>query len=456
MSEPTNSVVQHFDALPKQGPKLIFEIGVGQLSTCRTIQWINRGVKVVMFEPNPENYQQLVAAFRNKPNVEIYNVALSNFEGETELVLDGDSSYLNGIASPSAIGTPQSQTEQKKRIKVPVKTLASFDRGDIDLLLIDTEGSEFDIISKMISRPNVISVETEMHNDQVNYTNPNLEKIRGWMAENGYLFAKQDDADSWYIRKTERAKIAGMAPPSKALPPLITEDGSKHFLECLVASVGCGDVLDKTLRFNTRHFDHFIVVTTPEDAKTREVCAKHGVTCVLTDAFYHNGAKFDRAKAREVAITHLKYGQFVLLLDADILLHVNFRECLSTVRINPDRMYGAERIHVTKPIHIKLMTEGRLCGPIHANEWGFGYFQLFHMRSRFLRGKGQIFRSYPTEKEPFGLDDYWFREQFGSGHVFVDGVWNWDPEGQARVHIPCYHIGEPAGQSKMTGLISQL
>ena len=187
--------------------KVIFEIGVGQINTCRTIKQIERGVKVVMFEPNPDNYKELSAVLSNRPNVKIHNIALSDFNGETEMVLDGDSSYLTGVASPSSVSLSQEETGRKKRVKVPVMTLDAFDMGDIDLLLLDTEGSEFNILSKMISRPRAISIETEMHNSSVNYTNPNLDKIKAWMAENGYIFQKQDDADSWYV------KVAGTQTP---------------------------------------------------------------------------------------------------------------------------------------------------------------------------------------------------------------------------------------------------
>jgi hypothetical protein len=44
---------------------------------------------------------------------------------------------------------------------------------------------------------------------QCNYKNPNLDKIKKWMSDNGYVFLKQDDADSWYLRVNESAAAQG-------------------------------------------------------------------------------------------------------------------------------------------------------------------------------------------------------------------------------------------------------
>ena len=57
-------------------PKVVFEIGVGQPSVCRTIDFIKNGANVVMFEPNPDNYKSLIEMFGSCPNVTIHNIAL--------------------------------------------------------------------------------------------------------------------------------------------------------------------------------------------------------------------------------------------------------------------------------------------------------------------------------------------------------------------------------------------
>lgn len=228
------------------------------------------------------------------------------------------------------------------------------------------------------------------------------------------------------------------------LPPL----NLNQRLELVLVCVGCAEMLDMTLGNNLRHFDSVIVATSPNDVKTQMVAKKHGIFTLITNAFHLNNAKFDKGAAHNETLKFLNFNEFVLFIDADIILHSHFRQYISQIPLNQDALYGADRIYVTKQIHVELMKQNRLMGPIAAGEWGFGHFQLFHMGSKFLQGKEKLCRSYPTPSEPFGFDDYLFREQFGSGHVFVDGVWNWDPIYQRKLSLPCFHLGEASAISK--------
>lgn len=225
-------------------------------------------------------------------------------------------------------------------------------------------------------------------------------------------------------------------------------NGREYRIEMITQSVGYSQMLAATLPYNVRHFDNVIVATTTYDTETHRVCAKDGATTFSTDAFHRNGARFDKGFARNEALKQLKFREFVLFLDCDILLPESFRDWLSKVVLDIDILYGADRIYVTKPVHVDLMREGRLSGPFHPGEWGLGHFQLFHMDSKYLQGKEVICDSNPTEEEPFGMDDYLFREQFGRGHMLVDGWWNWDPTAQIRLVLPCYHLGEAGSAAR--------
>lgn len=236
------------------------------------------------------------------------------------------------------------------------------------------------------------------------------------------------------------------------LPPLTTTGGAKQRLECITVSVNCAAMLRSCLANNMRHVDHMIVATTPLDFETQRVCQEFGATAFITDAFYRNGAVFDKGRAHDESLRALRFREFVLFIDVDMILHGHFRPFLCAQRLNVDVLYGADRVFVTRKEHVDLMVQNRLCGPIHANEWGFGHFQLFNMQSKWLQGKPVICRSYPTPEEPLGLDDYLFREQFGTGHAFIDGVWNWDPTAQQKLPILTYHMGPPGGTRKVNGI----
>ncbi|MDQ7057245.1 MAG: FkbM family methyltransferase, partial [Ghiorsea sp.] len=75
------------------------------------------------------------------------------------------------------------------------KRFNEIDDGTIELLSIDTEGSEWFVIKNMISRPSVIPIET--HGGT--YTNPYLSEIQQWLSKNHYQLWYKDKSDSVYV-----------------------------------------------------------------------------------------------------------------------------------------------------------------------------------------------------------------------------------------------------------------
>ncbi len=183
--------INHFN------PKVIFEIGVGNPSICRTTPFFNRsGVRVEMFEANPNTYNDLIRTFGFIGNATIRNLALYDKDSIIEFSVDGDSSYISEVVSPTIHNAPKEYIESRQKITVQAKTLAEFDKGDIDLILIDTEGCEYKIISTMISRPKLVVVET--HNET--YRTPHLDLLEDWFQKNDYSLVRKEITDSWYVK----------------------------------------------------------------------------------------------------------------------------------------------------------------------------------------------------------------------------------------------------------------
>ncbi|MBO0929960.1 FkbM family methyltransferase [Fibrella aquatilis] len=80
---------------------------------------------------------------------------------------------------------------------MPCKRFSEIDTGEFDLLSIDIEGSEWYVLKYMVSRPNVISVET--HGKF--YVNPFINEIKAWMLKNNYIIWYKDRSDSVYVKK---------------------------------------------------------------------------------------------------------------------------------------------------------------------------------------------------------------------------------------------------------------
>ncbi len=141
------------------------------------------------------------------------------------------------------------------------------------------------------------------------------------------------------------------------------------------------DLLRITLVRNMRHLTECLVVTHPEDAKTLEVVASvPGARAYCTDAFYRDGAKFNKGLAMEEGFDALgrggpdPYDGWVLIWDADILLPEVVTHDSGLQR---GRLYSANRLILEDPAKWSPQFDWR-----HADrtrEFTFaGFFQLFH------------------------------------------------------------------------------
>jgi hypothetical protein len=132
------------------------------------------------------------------------------------------------------------------------------------------------------------------------------------------------------------------------------------YLEAITICVNFSDVLAHTLPANKGHFDRFVVVTDPNDRATWAVCRHHHVECISTDQFYHNDAAFNKGRGISCSMRQALTGQdWVLHLDADIVLPPRAREMLDRAQLDPTAIYGIDRMmcpsfeawnaHVTNP-----------------------------------------------------------------------------------------------------------
>jgi FkbM family methyltransferase len=173
-------------------PQVIWEVGANHPNQVHVAPLIESAERVELFEPHPYFAGELRKHFAADKKVTIHEVALGDQNGPRVLRDDGCSSYLDGVASPRAsIGVEPGGT-----VGVLCRTVDYYDRGDIDLLAIDTEGSEWPVIQGLISRPRLICVEMGWQH----YRNPHADEIRAWMAAQGYRMLETDGQDEVYVR----------------------------------------------------------------------------------------------------------------------------------------------------------------------------------------------------------------------------------------------------------------
>lgn len=149
-------------------------------------------------------------------------------------------------------------------------------------------------------------------------------------------------------------------------------------IRMILICVEYDDLLSLTLPNNLQHLrkdlgDDCMVVTAPHDKRTQDLCGQLNVNVYQTDAFYRNGAKFNKGLAFEEAFDVYGRHGWMLILDADIILPKSLdylRNCRS------GNIYGTYRRILNRPERWHRLFDIRTIRRERDNEIA-GYFQYF-------------------------------------------------------------------------------
>ncbi len=114
-------------------------------------------------------------------------------------------------------------------------------------------------------------------------------------------------------------------------------------LEAVVVCVDYSDFLAATLPINVRFFDRLVVISTPDDYRTEVVCDCVGVELIKTDVFNKEKGEFCKGKGINEGLSRLLMSDWVVHLDADIVLPGNTRRSLEKAELDPTCVYGIDR-----------------------------------------------------------------------------------------------------------------
>lgn len=173
------------------------EVGVWHPDTSNVYGFILDGVRTTLVEPEPHAIDLIVQRFGGRDNVKLHTCAVCDFNGEVDLLHRESSTFVATLeTSPAMVNDGYSKRAEDAFTAQAVK-FSEIDDGTIDVLSVDTEGSEWFVLKHMISRPRVISLET--HGGA--YRNPYYPEITQWMREEGYVLWYKDASDSVYVRE---------------------------------------------------------------------------------------------------------------------------------------------------------------------------------------------------------------------------------------------------------------
>ncbi len=178
--------------------------------------------------------------------------------------------------------------------------------------------------------------------------------------------------------------------------------------EAVTVCVGYGDFLEVTAPLNMHHFRRWVVVTSPEDEETFEVCHKYNIEIIRTNDFKRDGT-FNKGRGIQRGLNNLSCSDWVVHLDADIVLPHTFASSLTMAHIDPHVIYGCDRMMVygwcewQKILASGYHQHGRHCYVLPHDKYKIGtrwasptdgyvpigFFQLFHHDAILRKGMWQ-------------------------------------------------------------------
>jgi hypothetical protein len=164
-------------------------------------------------------------------------------------------------------------------------------------------------------------------------------------------------------------------------------------VEVVTVSVGYADFLAATLAENLPHIDHMVVITSPDDKDTQKVCRKHSIQYIMTEDHKRHGTPnsevfggrmFNKGRLIRRGFDQLSAKDWVLHLDADVVLPRQFRRLLELAHLDPEYIYGADRQDVKGFDRWNRLKS--TVGPWnnHCNETAHWFHPDFRMGSRWV------------------------------------------------------------------------
>jgi len=116
-------------------------------------------------------------------------------------------------------------------------------------------------------------------------------------------------------------------------------------IEAVTVSVNYADYLAETLPALRAAVDAVTVVTSPSDRRTATVARRYGARVVQTTAMFDDSRKFSLGAALGAGLRTLDRDDWVLVIDADIVLMKCARWVLHELPLDDAKLYGIDRVH---------------------------------------------------------------------------------------------------------------
>lgn len=125
-------------------PKVILDIGSRDLDQSIEFTTVYPSAKIYAFEPNPEQYAICRDKALNYPNIQVYQLAISDKKGTTDFYKTLGNIGASSMLEP--LNVPFASNQLHEKITVDTDTLENWINdnaiGKVDILWMDTQGVE--------------------------------------------------------------------------------------------------------------------------------------------------------------------------------------------------------------------------------------------------------------------------------------------------------------------------
>lgn len=171
-------------------------------------------------------------------------------------------------------------------------------------------------------------------------------------------------------------------------------------IEAVTVCVGYDDFLVETVKENIGLFDRWIIVTSKDDEKTRDVARRFSLPTVISED-HHRDSPIDFNKGRliERGLQHTSAYGWRVHIDADIILPRNFRNLVQTAHLSTEKIYGMDRLMCKSREHYEELKKS---GWYHGND--------YHCRVNFPKTNHQVGSRWSHHSEgyvPIGFFQMW-------------------------------------------------
>jgi hypothetical protein len=167
-------------------------------------------------------------------------------------------------------------------------------------------------------------------------------------------------------------------------------------IEAVTVCVDYADFLACTLPSIRAAVDELVVVPSPDDKRTRELCRQEEVRTVVTTAMHDHGRRFSLGAALDAGQRALPLREWALVIDADIVLPPKTHRTLDRLRLDREKLYGIDRVHcrgwdnaarfsaiprAVFDVEVPFLRDFPVGARISLPDGGYvpcGYFQLWH------------------------------------------------------------------------------